>query len=168
MTALRLGVLTVSDGVIAGTRKDGSGDMIVAWAESRQYEVCSRQAVADDVEGIASVLASWSDSSEHDVILSTGGTGLAERDVTPEATLQVIEREAPGIAEVIRAAGYSNTVYSVLSRGVAGVRGRTLIVNLPGGPSGVRDGLLVLSEVVDHAAALLRGAPSSHTQASPT
>ena len=166
MTALRLGVLTVSDGVITGTRKDGSGDMIVAWAESRQYEVRSRQAVADVEEEIASVLISWADSGEHDVILSTGGTGLAERDVTPEATIQVIEREAPGIAEVIRAAGYSNTVYSVLSRGVAGIRGRSLIVNLPGGPSGVRDGLLVLSEVVDHAGALLRGAPADHTPGS--
>ncbi|MEE9207657.1 MAG: MogA/MoaB family molybdenum cofactor biosynthesis protein [Gemmatimonadota bacterium] len=166
MTVLRLGVLTVSDGVVAGTRKDASGDMIVAWAESRQYEVCGRRAVADEVADIVSVLAGWSDSGEYDVILSTGGTGLAERDVTPEATVQVIEREAPGIAEVIRAAGYANTVYSVLSRGVAGVRGRTLIVNLPGGPSGVRDGLLVLSEVVDHAAALLRGAPSGHTPVS--
>ncbi|MEN8143795.1 MAG: MogA/MoaB family molybdenum cofactor biosynthesis protein [Gemmatimonadota bacterium] len=167
MTALRLGVLTVSDGVIAGTRQDGSGDMIVAWAESRQYEIRDRLAVADERESIASVLAGWSDSGQYDVILTTGGTGLAERDVTPEATTQVIEREAPGIAEVIRAAGYSNTVYSVLSRGVAGVRGSTLIVNLPGGPSGVRDGLLVLSEVVDHAAALLRGATSGHSPGSP-
>jgi molybdenum cofactor synthesis domain-containing protein len=103
------------------------------------------------------VLLEWTDASVADVILTTGGTGVTERDVTPEGTLQVIERQAPGIAEALRVAGARNTPYAWLSRGVAGIRGRTLIVNLPGSVSGTRDGLAVLDDLLGHAVQLLRG-----------
>jgi molybdenum cofactor synthesis domain-containing protein len=154
---LRVAVLTVSDGVVAGSRADTSGAAIAEWVAARGATLSARQAVADRTEAIFGALVALADAGTTDIILTTGGTGLTARDVTPEATRAVLEREAPGIAERIRAAGIPSTPYAVLSRGLAGTRGRTLIVNLPGSTGGVRDGLGVLDEIVDHAVQLLRG-----------
>src|SRR5437762_7035389 len=141
---MRLGILTVSDLGAAGQREDTSGDAILAWAGERGYDVAVRSVVPDEPDRIAAKLARWADSGEVDVILTTGGTGLTSRDVTPEATQAVLERAAPGIAEALRATAAPGFPRAWLSRGVAGTRGKTLIVNLPGSTGGVTDGLAVL------------------------
>ena len=138
---MRAAVLTVSDGVVAGTREDESGDLLAALREADGYEV-ERRVVPDEAGEIARELTELAE--EAGVVLTTGGTGVAPRDVTPEATRSVIDREAPGIAEAIRADALGRTPHALLSRGVAGVRGRTLVVNLPGSPGGCRDGFAVL------------------------
>lgn len=160
---VRLAVLTVSDGVANGHREDRSGDAIAAWAAERGHRVHDRRVVPDEIPRIDAVLRPWADGAVVDVILTTGGTGFTDRDVTPEATAAVIERDAPGLAEAIRRRGEAHTPYAVLSRGLAGLRNRTLIVNLPGSTGGVRDGLALLDEVLGHAVELLRGVPADHT-----
>lgn len=154
---MRLAILTISDGVSEGWREDTSGDRIEDWALERGYARADRRVVPDEAPVIEATLREWSDGGTADVIVTTGGTGIASRDVTPEATAAALHRPVPGIAEWIRAAGLEKTPYAALSRGLAGIRERTLIVNLPGSPSGVADGLAVLSKVVDHAAELIRG-----------
>jgi molybdenum cofactor synthesis domain-containing protein len=154
-------VLTVSDGVAAGEREDRSGDLLVGLLESDGYEV-ERRVVADEREAITAALAELADAAA--LVLTTGGTGLGPRDVTPEATAAALDRPAPGIAEAIRADAVARTPHGLLSRGVAGVRGSTLVVNLPGSTGGCRDGYAVIRPALEHALSLLAGAETSHRQ----
>lgn len=159
--SIRVGILTVSDGVMAG-REDGSGDRIEAAARAAGWTVAVRDAVPDEIVRIVDRLIPWSDGGVCDLLVTTGGTGLTPRDLTPEATIAVLQREVPGVAEALRAAGQKNTPFASLGRGVAGTRGSTLIVNLPGSPAGVSDGMAVLQELADHAVRLLRGVDTQH------
>ena len=159
---MRIAILTISDACSRGERKDESGDVIASWISNRKATLAARKLIPDENVEIVRALTSWCDNDEADLVITTGGTGLSPRDVTPEATRIVIEREAPGIAEELRRHGMASTKYSMISRGVAGVRNRTLIVNLPGSPKGVEDGLKVIDQIADHAVKLIRGEATSH------
>jgi len=154
-------VLTVSDSVAAGTRDDTSGALLAELLEGEGFEV-ERRVVPDDLDAIARAIAELAEDAS--VVLTTGGTGVAPRDVTPEATATVIERAAPGIAEAIRADAIAKTPHALLSRGVAGIRGATLVVNLPGSTGGCRDGFEVLRPALDHALKLLAEETTAHRQ----
>ena len=158
---MRAAVLTVSDGVSAGEREDLSGDELESLLRAEGYDVV-RRVVPDEHEGIAAALREL--SMEASLVLTTGGTGVAPKDVTPEATASVLERPAPGIAEAVRADAIRRTPHGLLSRGLAGTLGHTLIVNLPGSPGGCRDGFAVLRPALGHALALLSDKATTHSQ----
>jgi len=157
----RAAVLTVSDGVDMGTREDASGDLLDQLLISEGFEVV-RKVVPDERDAIAEAIEEL--AADVRLVLTTGGTGLGPRDVTPEATASVLERIAPGIAEAIRADSFAKTPHALLSRGIAGVRGRTLVVNLPGSTGGCRDGFRILQPALRHALELLAGEETAHRQ----
>jgi molybdopterin adenylyltransferase len=158
---VKAAVLTVSDGVSAGERDDASGDLLAGLLAAEGYDV-ERRIVPDDREAIADAIVELAEDAT--LVLTTGGTGLGPRDVTPEATAEVLERPAPGIAEAVRADSIGKTPHGLLSRGLAGVRDRTLIVNLPGSTGGCRDGFAVLQPALRHALELLAGEQTAHRQ----
>ena len=162
---LRVALLTVSDSAARGERTDGSGDLCASWVEERGGVLAARAVVADAAAAIARQLAAWCDDGVAELVLTTGGTGLGPRDMTPEATTAVVERLAPGIAERLRMVPMlADVPRAALSRGVAGVRARSLVVNLPGSTAGVRDALGALDPIVDHACDVVTGRVTRHPE----
>ena len=161
---LRVGILTVSDAGSRGEREDRSGDILETWCVQDGHRVVKRDIVPDQTEAIVPPLIQWADSGDVDIIVTTGGTGFGPRDVTPEATQAILDRQAPGLAEAIRRLGGEKTSYASLSRGLAGSRGSVFIVNLPGSPGGVRDGVEVLGPLVRHLVGLASGIDTPHQQ----
>lgn len=155
----RVGILTVSDKGHAGERHDASGPELGRLLDPQQFQVSHYQVVPDEHEAIVAQLVAWSDQDRLDLILTTGGTGLSPRDLTPEATLAVAERLVPGIPEAMRAASLAKTPHAMLSRGVAAIRGGTLIINLPGSPKGARENLEAVLPALPHALEKLKGSP---------
>lgn len=160
---MRVGILTVSDACSAGERDDASGRLLEEWTREAGHEIARRAVIPDDALTITRTLLDWADAEAVDAILTTGGTGFGPRDVTPEATRPVLDREAPGLADRIRRHGEASTPFAVLSRGLAGARGTVFVANLPGSPGGVRDGLAVLGPALPHVVQLLRGEGPDHT-----
>ena len=161
---MNVGILTISDRGASGTYEDRSGPLIAEIISGHtSWSITHQAVIPDDLDTIVATLTNWCGDDVH-LILTSGGTGFAPRDVTPEATRRVIEREAPGIAEALRAESLKITRHAMLSRAVAGIRGRTLIINLPGNPKAVRENLQVLLPVLPHALALITGAPGTESQ----
>jgi molybdopterin adenylyltransferase len=158
---LRIAICTVSDRASRGERPDASGPALAELVTAKGWEVTRQTIVPDDREIIAATLTAWADLDDADIILTTGGTGFAPRDVTPEATLAVIEREAPGLAEAMRAASATKSRHAMLSRAIAGIRRATLIVNLPGNPNAAVENFEVIAATLEHAIQLLQDKPSA-------
>jgi molybdopterin adenylyltransferase len=162
VTGLRAAVLTVSDGVAAGAREDRSGALLRERLTEAGHAVVRTAVVPDDRAAIEASLRELCDDDVADLVLSTGGTGFAPRDVTPEATRAVLERLSPGVDEALRADALRQTPHGMLARGISGTRGRTVVVNLPGSPAACEEGWAVLAPVVEHAVRLLRAQPTTH------
>jgi molybdenum cofactor synthesis domain-containing protein len=160
---IRFGILTLSDRSASGERADASGPVLAELIHAQSWFVAKQAIIPDNESAIRSTLIEWADSGEVDVILTTGGTGFASRDVTPEATRAVIQRDAPGLAETMRAESLKKTPHAMLSRAVAGIRGRTVIVNLPGSPKGALENLQTILPVLPHAVQLLTDDPRSES-----
>src|SRR5882672_10784813 len=160
---IRFGILTLSDRSSRGERPDSSGPALARLIEAENWSVAKQALLPDNESAIRAILSEWADSGELDIILTTGGTGFSPRDVTPEVTRAVIEREAPGLAEAMRAASLKITPHAMLSRIVTGIRKRTLIINLPGSPKGAVENLQVVLPVLSHAVQLLQEDPASET-----
>jgi molybdenum cofactor synthesis domain-containing protein len=160
---IRVAILTISDRSSRGERADLSGPALADMIAQQGWVVVNREIVPDELPDIKTKLAEWADSEQVDLLLTTGGTGFSPRDVTPEATREVISRAAPGIAEAMRAASLELTPHAMLSRAVAGIRARTLIVNLPGSPKAACENLTVVSPVIPHAVQLLQDDPDSES-----
>ena len=158
-----LGILTISDKGSQGQRYDESGKTIKNSPLVLDNSVLKYEVIPDEMDIIASKLAEWADEGKVDVILTTGGTGLAERDVTPEATLSIVDKVVPGFTEAMRIQAFKATPFAILSRAMAGVRGKCLIINLPGSPKAVRECLEIISPAVPHAVEILRGEVTEHT-----
>jgi len=158
---IRFGILTLSDRSARGEREDVSGPALTRLILAENWSVAKQALLPDEESAIRNILIEWIDSGEVDVILTTGGTGFAPRDVTPEATRAVIEREAPGLAEAMRAASLKITPHAMLSRIVTGIRKKTLIINLPGSPKGAVENLQVVMPVLEHAIKLLQESPEA-------
>ena len=156
-------ILTISDKGALGQRYDESGQVIRDFFSDLDSDIVNYEVVPDEVDIIRQKLVEWADSSETDVIITTGGTGLGERDVTPEATLAVVDRVVPGFAEAMRAVSLSKTPMAMLSRATAGVRGRSLIINLPGSPKAVRECLEVVLPAIPHAVDIIKGVVTEHS-----
>jgi molybdenum cofactor synthesis domain-containing protein len=159
--SLQFGILTLSDRSAKGERVDVSGPALADLIRAQGWSVVKQAILPDDESAIRATLTEWADGGEVDVILTTGGTGFAPRDVTPEATRKVIQREAPGLAEAMRAESLRKTPHAMLSRAIAGIRGRTLIINLPGNPKGATENLQTIMSVLPHAVQLLTDDPKS-------
>ena len=157
-----LGILTISDKGWGGQRYDESGKAIRDCLSLLDSRVVKYEVIPDEVDVIAGKLADWADEGNVDIILTTGGTGLGRRDVTPEATLSIVDKVVPGFAEAMRAETFNVTPFAILSRAVAGVRGKCLIINLPGSPKGVRECLRVILSVIPHAVAIIKGELTEH------
>ncbi len=158
---IRFGILTLSDRSSRGERADASGPALALLIQARGWSVVKQEILPDEESAIRAILSEWADGGELDVILTTGGTGFALRDVTPEATRAVLQREAPGLAEAMRAESLKKTPHAMLSRAIAGIRARTLIINLPGSPKGAVENLETILPVLHHAVQLLQDDPSS-------
>jgi molybdopterin adenylyltransferase len=160
--SIRFGILTVSDRSSRGERPDASGPALAGLVQSQGWQVVQQKIVPDDIEAIKNVLQAWSDSDGTDVILVTGGTGFAPRDVTPEAVRAVVERLTPGLDEAMRSASFKITPHAMLSRAVSGIRRRTLVITLPGSPKGASQNLQVVLPALEHAVRLLREEDAGH------
>ena len=154
---IKTAILTISDTCSQGNREDVSGQTIAEMLTKDKFEICEKRIVPDDLEAIADELRRFSDEAGVDVVLTTGGTGLGPRDVTPEATASVCQRMVPGLGEIMRAEGLKKTPNAILSRGTAGVCGKTLIVNLPGSPKAVTESLEIILDVLPHAVKMMLG-----------
>ncbi len=161
MTVLRVGIITVSDRSSRGEREDTSGPALQKQVLDQGWDIVRKEIIPDDFQTIETTLSSWADDGEMDVILTTGGTGFSPRDITPEATRSVIERTAPGLAEAMRTASLRITPHAMLSRAIAGIRKRSLIVNFPGSPKAAIENLAVILPVLPHAVQLLQDDPNS-------
>lgn len=164
MDPIRAAVVTISDKAYAGEREDISGPLVADKLRDMSAEVVRQTVVPDEREEIEYTLIALADEAEMDLVVTTGGTGVTPRDVTPEATQVIIEQEMPGLAEVLRSTGYQETPLAAISRSVTGIRGQTLIINLPGNPKAVRDGMEALSPILPHTIRMIRGEETEHDE----